>query len=70
MNCLLDSQISRFVEGINNSALFSIVSLLLFILVFVGAVVWVLRLGKDFRSNMKNMPFSEDNNEKLNENGK
>jgi|GEM_PF-5813608 len=70
MTVMLASPLSRFIEGINHSNFFPIVSLILFILVFIGAVIWVLRLSKDFRTRMKNIPFNDENKQNLKEDGK
>ncbi len=52
--------LSRFVEGIDGHIILSVISLLLFFAVFIGAIIWVLRLDKNYRSKMKNFPIEED----------
>jgi len=59
------NQIGRFVQGISFSSTLSIISLFLFILIFIGAVIWVLSLKKGYRSGMKNLPLNDNFNEKI-----
>lgn len=55
--------ISRFVEGIDGHIILSIISLLLFFAVFIGAIVWVMKLDKKYRSDMKNSLFEDSEKE-------
>jgi len=50
----------HYFEGIKNVEIGPIISLILFILFFIGVIIWIFRLDKDFIERMKNMPLDED----------
>lgn len=56
--------ISEHFSGIEGIAVYPIISLLVFSVVFVVTVVWVLKLDKKYISQMENLPLETnfDNN--------
>lgn len=42
------------IEGVN---IYPIISMFLFMLFFVGIIIWIFRLDKKYISEMKNLPF-------------
>lgn len=51
---------SQYFEGIKNVEVGPIISLILFVLFFIGVIIWIFRLDKDFIERMKNMPLDDD----------
>ena len=50
-----------------NLAVFQIISTAIFILVFIGVVVWIFKMDKNIIKKMAEIPLDKDNNETINE---
>jgi len=46
-----------------NLAVFQIISTAIFILVFIGVVVWIFKMDKNIIKKMAEIPLDKDNNE-------
>lgn len=57
----------HYFEGINNIEVWPIISLILFMLVFIAAIIYVVRSDKKYIDYMKNLPF-HDGESKVTEN--
>lgn len=51
--------IKNVISGIGGIGIFGIVSLLLFISVFMGAFIWALRLKRNFLEEMSSLPLHD-----------
>lgn len=49
-----------YFEQINNVAIWPVISLLIFFTFFVGLLIWVWRVDKNFIQKMKNLPLEDD----------
>jgi len=47
-------------SSIENVEIYPIISLLIFVIFFVGMFIWVLTVDKKYINHMKDMPFSDD----------
>ena len=47
-------------RSIENIEIFPIISLLIFVLFFLGVFVWVLRVPKSYVDHMSSLPMDED----------
>ncbi|MBU1099274.1 MAG: hypothetical protein KKA84_02635 [Bacteroidetes bacterium] len=54
---------SNYLSTIDGVSIYPIVGLILFFTFFVGAILWVLRIDKEYITVMENLPL--DNNDKL-----
>lgn len=52
--------IKNVIESIGGIGLYGLISMLLFFLVFVGTIVWVLRLKRNYIQRMKDLPLAPD----------
>ncbi|WP_268036630.1 cbb3-type cytochrome c oxidase subunit 3 [Algoriphagus sp. PAP.12] len=47
-------------RSIENIDIYPVVSLLIFVLFFLGVAIWVIRMPKDFVDHMKSLPMEND----------
>ncbi len=52
--------IKNVLESIGGIGLYGLTSMLLFFLVFVGTIVWVIRLKRNYIQRMKKLPLEPD----------
>ncbi len=52
-------------RSIENVEIFPIISLIIFVLFFIGITIWAIRVPKEYIDHMKSLPMEED---ELNEN--
>ncbi|MBW3468923.1 cbb3-type cytochrome c oxidase subunit 3 [Arthrospiribacter ruber] len=50
--------------SIENIEIYPIISLLIFVIFFVGMFIWVIRADKNYISRMKDLPFDEEHQKK------
>ena len=56
----------ELLRSIEDIEIYPIISLVMFVLFFVGMFIWIFQVDKTYVDHMKNMPF---NDEPQNENG-
>ena len=56
-------EVLQSIEGIE---FYTIVSMLIFILFFVGMTIWLFKVDKKYIKTMSELPLEENNNEFLN----
>ncbi|MDF2158633.1 cbb3-type cytochrome c oxidase subunit 3 [Algoriphagus sp. CAU 1675] len=49
-------------RSIENIEIYPVISLLIFVLFFLGVFYWVTRMPKDFVDHMKSLPMDKDEN--------
>ncbi|WP_209331596.1 cbb3-type cytochrome c oxidase subunit 3 [Lunatimonas salinarum] len=49
----------EILRSIENIEIYPIISLLIFVLFFVGMFIWVIRVDKAYVNEMKSMPFND-----------
>lgn len=47
-------------SSIENIEIYPIISLLIFVIFFVGMFIWVIRVDKNYIDHMKEMPFDDE----------
>jgi|AntRauMFilla1563_2_1112583.scaffolds.fasta_scaffold00292_13 cbb3-type cytochrome oxidase subunit 3 len=47
-------------RSIDNIAIFPIISLIIFVLFFIGITIWALRVPKDYIKHMESLPMEDD----------
>ncbi|TVP50999.1 MAG: cbb3-type cytochrome c oxidase subunit 3 [Mongoliibacter sp.] len=47
-------------SSIENIEIYPIISLLIFVVFFVGMFIWVIKADKSYINHMKDLPFDED----------
>lgn len=47
-------------SSIENIEIYPIISLLIFVIFFVGMFIWVIRVDKKYIDHMKEMPFDDE----------
>jgi hypothetical protein len=47
-------------RSIDNIAIFPIVSLIIFVLFFIGIAIWAMRVPKDYIKHMESLPMGDD----------
>jgi cytochrome c oxidase cbb3-type subunit IV len=47
-------------SSIENIEIYPIISLLIFVIFFIGMFIWVLRADKNYIDHMKEMPFNDE----------
>lgn len=52
---------SHYISSIENIGIFSIISLVLFLSVFIGAIIWIATRDKEYISELENIPLDNDN---------
>ncbi len=63
---------SKYLTEIKDVSIFPILVLIVFFIMFIATIYWVIKLSKNYRDKMKNLPLEEDkdksnNSENLNE---
>ncbi|KUO61172.1 hypothetical protein APF79_13595 [bacterium BRH_c32] len=63
---------SKYLTEIKDVSIFPILVLVVFFIMFISTIFWVIKLSKNYRDKMKNLPLQEDknysnNSENLNE---
>jgi cytochrome c oxidase cbb3-type subunit IV len=56
--------IRNVLENITGIQIYPIISLVLFVSVFVGMTWWAMRLHRNFSDYMGNLPLEDDNGDK------
>ncbi len=51
---------SNYLSTIDGVSIFPIISLLLFFGIFVGIIIWVIKLNKNYISKMENLPLENE----------
>ena len=52
---------SNYLTSIENVSIFPIITLVLFLAVFVGVVFWIFTRDKEYISELENIPLDNDN---------
>lgn len=52
---------SNYLTAIENVSIYPLITLVLFICVFVGAIIWIYTRDKDYISELENIPLDNDN---------
>jgi hypothetical protein len=47
-------------RSIDNIAIFPIISLIIFVLFFIGITIWAMRVPKDYIKHMESLPMGDD----------
>jgi archaellum biogenesis protein FlaJ (TadC family) len=47
-------------RSIDNIAIFPIISLIIFVLFFIGITIWAMRVPKDYIKHMESLPMEDD----------
>ncbi|UII30456.1 cytochrome C oxidase Cbb3 [Fulvivirga ulvae] len=50
----------HYFEQIHQVEIWPIISLSIFFIFFLGLILWVVKMDKDYVSKMKNLPVNED----------
>lgn len=59
----------ELLRSIEDIEIYPIISLIIFVLFFVGMFIWVIRVDKTYVNEMKSMPFNDEpKNESSHEN--
>jgi len=48
-------------ESMSDISIFGMIAMILFILIFIGVIVWVIRADKNYLKKMENMPLDSSN---------
>lgn len=59
---------SNYLSSIENVWIYPIISLIIFFIVFVGAVIWIYTRDKEYITELENIPLDNDNFNKNTEN--
>jgi len=59
-------EVLQSIEGIE---FYTIVSMLILILFFIGMIIWILKVDKKYIKHMSELPLNENNNEVSNLSG-
>ena len=59
--------ILQSIEGVE---FYAIAAMIIFILFFVGIIIWLIKVDKGYIKEMSELPLSDDPNDTLNENVK
>jgi cbb3-type cytochrome oxidase subunit 3 len=59
---------SHYLSSIENVSIYPIITLVLFFMVFVGAVIWTFTRKKEYITKLENIPLENDNFNKNSEN--
>lgn len=54
--------ISDLLSSTEGVSVYAIVALISFIMVFLGVIVWTIKVDKKYLTKMKNLPLSNENN--------
>jgi len=53
---------SNYLSSIENVSIYPVITIILFMLVFVGAVLWIVTRDKEYISKMECVPLDNENN--------
>jgi len=61
---------SNYLSSIENVGIYPVITLILFVSVFIGAVIWIFTRDKEYISELEKIPLDNDNflNNKENKN--
>ena len=59
---------SNYLSSIENVSIYPIITLVIFLTVFVGAVIWIYTRDKEYISELENIPLDNNNFNKNSEN--
>ena len=51
---------SKYLSSIDGVSVYAITGLILFVTIFVGVSIWVLRANKEYIKKMENLPLEND----------
>jgi len=51
---------SNYLSSIENVSTYPIITIILFMLVFIGAVIWIFTRDKDYISTLENIPLEKN----------
>ena len=52
---------SNYLTSIENVSIYPVITLILFVVVFVGAIFWIFTRDKEYISKLENIPLDNDN---------
>ena len=52
---------SNYLSSIENVSIYPVITIILFMLVFVGAVLWIVTRDKEYISEMESVPLDNKN---------
>lgn len=52
---------SNYLSSIDNISIYPLITMVLFISVFVGAVIWIVTRDKEYISELEQIPLDNDN---------
>jgi hypothetical protein len=53
---------SNYLGSIENVSIYPVITIILFMLVFIGAVLWIVTRDKEYISEMESVPLDKENN--------
>ena len=56
-------------QSIEGGEIYTIISMLIFILFFIGMIIWLFKVDKKYIKDMSELPLSEENNSVSNYSG-
>jgi len=52
---------SNYLSSIENVSIYPVITIILFMLVFIGAVLWIVTRDKEYISELENIPLDNKN---------
>jgi hypothetical protein len=59
---------SNYLSSIENVSIYPVITLIIFLTVFIGAVIWILTRDKEYISELENIPLENSTFNKNSEN--
>jgi hypothetical protein len=59
---------SNYLSSIENVSIYPVITLIIFLTVFIGAVIWILTRDKEYISELENIPLDNSTFNKNSEN--
>ena len=59
---------SNYLSSIENVSIYPVITLIIFLAVFIGAVIWIVTRDKEYISELENIPLENSNFNKNSEN--
>ena len=59
---------SNYLSSIENVSIYPVITLIIFLSVFIGAVIWIVTRDKEYISELENIPLENSNFNKNSEN--
>jgi cbb3-type cytochrome oxidase subunit 3 len=53
--------IRRILESTEGADIYAIIGLIVFVLSFIGIVIWIFKVDKKYLKRMKDLPLEDDN---------